>query len=264
MPPTTIYVSPRSLGIPDALPPAVNAVDLARLFARSAALAGVTLRVEAGRSVALLGPNGAGKTTLLRVLATLLRPTYGRVEVDGLDVSRHPEQVRPRVAYLSHASGLYSDLTARENLDFAATMYGLQRAERRERVDDALRAVQLTAAAEQRVGSMSAGMRRRIALARLLLARPSLVLLDEPYAALDASAMSLVDELVVAWRDAGATVLVASHAAERVTALVDGAVTLDRGVVAEIAGRGVTANAPVAAPGAAGRDGAPAPVGIAR
>jgi heme ABC exporter ATP-binding subunit CcmA len=261
MPPTTIYVSPRSLGIPDSLPPAVSTVDLARLFARSAALAGVTLRIEAGRSVALLGPNGAGKTTLLRVLATLLRPTYGRAEVDGLDVATHPEQVRPRLAYLSHATGLYPDLTARENLAFAATLYGLAGAEARERVGESLAAVAMETAADQRVSSLSAGMRRRLALGRLLLARPSLVLLDEPYSALDAAAMALVDELVVAWRDAGATVLIASHAAERVGALVDGSVTLDRGLVAEVHGRGVIAGNP---PPMTAPVPAPAPAGAAR
>jgi heme exporter protein A len=261
MPPTTIYVSPRSLGIPDSLPPAVNTVDLARLFARSAALAGVTLQVEAGRSIALLGPNGAGKTTLLRVLATLLRPTYGRAEVDGLDVAKHPEQVRPRVAYLSHATGLYPDLTARENLAFAATLYGLAGAERAERVSEALGAVALGPVAEQRVTSLSAGMRRRLALARLLLARPSLVLLDEPYSALDAAGMALVDELVTAWRDAGATVLVASHATERLHALVDGSVTLDRGLVADVAGRGLAAGSSLPVPAHAP---APAPAGAGR
>ena len=122
MPQTTIYVSPRSLGAPDERPPAVVTTDLARLFAGSPALAGVSLRIRAGGCVALLGPNGAGKTTLLRVLATAIRPSYGSAAVDGLDVGRDAELVRERVAYLSHASGLYDDLTARENLEFAATM----------------------------------------------------------------------------------------------------------------------------------------------
>jgi ABC-2 type transport system ATP-binding protein len=224
--------------------PALRVEKLKKTYSNGLlALDGVSLEVKAGRFFGLLGPNGAGKTTLLRILATLLRPTYGRVEVDGLDVARHPEQVRPRVAYLAHATGLYPDLTAIDNLEFTATLYGLSSAEAHERVAEALSAVELASVAEQRVGAMSAGMRRRLALARTLLARPSLVLLDEPYAALDAAGMTLVDELVVGWRDAGATVLVASHAAERVGAVVDGTVTLDRGVVAAVAGRGVGADA---------------------
>ena len=124
MPQTTIYVSPRSLGAPDTRPPAVATTDLARLFAGSPALAGVSLRVDAGRTVALLGPNGAGKTTLLRLLATAIRPSYGRATVDGLDLDRDAALVRERVAYLSHATGLYDDLSARENLRFAAAMLG--------------------------------------------------------------------------------------------------------------------------------------------
>ena len=90
MPQTTIYVSPRSLGAPDERPPAVVTTDLARLFAGSPALAGVSLRIRAGGCVALLGPNGAGKTTLLRVLATAIRPSYGSAAVDGLDVGGMP------------------------------------------------------------------------------------------------------------------------------------------------------------------------------
>ena len=122
MPQTTIYVSPRSFGAPDERPPAVVTTDLARLFAGSPALAGVSLRIRAAGCTALLGANGAGKTTLLRLIATAIRPSYGRAEVDGLDVVRDADLVRERVAYLSHATGLYDDLTARENLAFAAAM----------------------------------------------------------------------------------------------------------------------------------------------
>ena len=144
MPQTTIYVSPRSLGAPDTRPPAVATTDLARLFAGSPALAGVSLQVDAGRTVALLGPNGAGKTTLLRLLATAIRPSYGRATVDGLDLDRDAALVRERVAYLSHATGLYDDLSARENLRFAAAMLGTP--DPAARVDRALADVGLTTA----------------------------------------------------------------------------------------------------------------------
>ena len=236
--PQTIYVSPRSLGAPDQRPPAVVTVDLARLFAGSPALAGVSLRVEPARTVALLGGNGAGKTTLLRVLSTAIRPSYGSAQVDGLDLGRHPELVRDRVAYLSHATGLYDDLSARENLRFAAAMLGTPDAAAR--VDRALRDVALHDRADDRVRGFSAGMRKRVALARILLARPSLVLLDEPYAALDADGMAIVDALLGAWREAGVTVLIASHATDRLAPLLDGTVLLERGVVAAIGGEGVS------------------------
>ena len=237
MPQTTIYVSPRSLGAPDTRPPAVATTDLARLFAGSPALAGVSLRVEAGRTVALLGPNGAGKTTLLRLLATAIRPSYGRASVDGFDVDRESALVRERVAYLSHATGLYDDLSARENLRFAAVMLGTSDAT--ERVERALGDVGLAGRAEDRVRDFSAGMRKRLALGRILLGAASLVLLDEPYAALDGDGMALVDQLLVAWREVGVTVLMAFHTTERFEALLDGRVTLERGLVRSASGRGV-------------------------
>jgi heme exporter protein A len=246
MPQTTIYVSPRSLGAPDTRPPAVETDALARLFAGSAALAGVSLRVEGGRAVALLGPNGAGKTTLLRVLATIIRSSYGSARVDGLDVIRDADLVRQRVAYLSHATGLYDDLTARENLDFAATLLGTE--DRAARVARALSDVGLTERADDRVRGFSAGMRRRLALARILLGSASLVLLDEPYAALDREGMDLVDRLLVAWQGVGVTVLVASHASDRLAPLLDGTVVLDRGLVTEVSGSGVTSAAPTLGP----------------
>ena len=242
MPQTTIYVSPRSLGAPDTRPPAVETDDLARLFAGSAALAGVSLVVEGARTVALLGSNGAGKTTLLRLLATAIRPSYGAARVDGLDVVGDVEAVRDRVAYLSHATGLYDDLTARENLRFAATM--LDTPDAPERVERALADVGLADRAADRVGAFSAGMRKRLALGRILLGSPSLVLLDEPYAALDAAGMDLVDAVLAAWRDAGVSVLVASHATDRIARVLDGRIVLERGVVVAADGTGVGIRVP--------------------
>ena len=245
MPQTTIYVSPRTLGAPDTRPPAVETTELARLFSGSAALAGISLRIEGGRTVSLLGSNGAGKTTLLRVLATTIRSSYGSARVDGLDVVGDAGLVRERVAYLSHATGLYDDLTARENLDFAATLLGTE--DRRARVMRALSDVGLADRADERVRGFSAGMRRRLALGRILLGRASLVLLDEPYAALDRDGMDLVDRLLAAWRGVGVTVLVASHATDRLAGHLDGTVVLDRGLVAGVTGTGVTSTAPVVA-----------------
>ncbi len=247
MPQTTIYVSPRSLGAPDTRPPAVLTTDLARLFAGSPALAGVSLRVDAGRAVGLLGPNGAGKTTLLRILATAIRPSYGRAAVDGYDLGRDAAIVRERVAYLSHATGLYDDLSARENLRFSAEMLGTEDAAAR--VERALADVGLAARAGDRVREFSAGMRKRLALGRILLGRASLVLLDEPYATLDADGMALVDRLLAAWRDVGVAVLVASHTTERMASMLDGSAVLERGLVVDVTGAGV-GSTPPSLPGA--------------
>jgi heme exporter protein A len=175
MPQTTIYASPRSVGAPEDLPPAVATHELARLFGGNPALAGVTLTISAGRCVQLVGPNGAGKTTLLRILATAIRPSFGSAAVDGLDVTTQAEAVRSRIAYLSHATGLYDDLTARENLAFAAGMLGLDTRSSAEVIGEVLGEIDLAEVATQRVRGFSAGMRRRLALGRVLLARPSLV-----------------------------------------------------------------------------------------
>jgi heme exporter protein A len=246
MPQITIYVSPRSLGAPDQRPPAVVTTDLARLFAGSAALAGVSLAIEAGRTVALLGPNGAGKTTLLRLLATAIRPSFGTARVDGLDLDRDGDLVRPRVAYLPHATGLYDDLTARENLAFAAQMHATPDA--RDRVQRALDDLGLADRADERVRTYSAGMRKRLAVARLLLGQASLVLLDEPMAALDEDGMGLVEQLLDAWKDAGVTVLVAAHTTDRLEAHLDARVVMDRGLVTAVIGEGVTSTPPAQAP----------------
>jgi heme exporter protein A len=252
MPQTTIYAAPRTRE--QTPPPAVATHELARLFGRSAALAGVSMRVATGRTIALLGPNGAGKTTLLRILATSLRPSFGRAEIESIDIVARPDEARRRVAYLSHATGLYDDLTAAENLVFSATMRAVP--EPRAAVARALGEVGLTVDADRRVRTFSAGMRRRLALGRLLLSDGSVVLLDEPHAALDADGMALVDRLLQRWHEAGVTILVASHQAERVTLLADGWARLDSGLLVETGGSGVEADAP-------GLVGVPAQVGRA-
>jgi heme exporter protein A len=141
------------------------------------------------------------------------------------------------VAYLSHATGLYDELTARENLEFAAVM--LDTPDRASRVDRALDDMGLAPRADERVRSFSAGMRKRLALARVLLGHASLVLLDEPMAALDDDGMGLVEQLLAAWKEMGVTVLVASHSTDRLESHLDARVVLDRGIVAEVTGDGV-------------------------
>jgi heme exporter protein A len=167
--------------------------------------------------------------------------------VDGMDLARHADLVRERVAYLSHATGLYDDLTARENLAFAATLLGTP--DRGTRVERALGDIGLLDRAGDRVRDFSAGMRKRLALGRILLGSASLVLLDEPLAALDDDGMGLVEQLLAAWHDAGVTVLIASHATERLEPFLDGRIVLERGVVAETSGEGVSSLPPsLAAP----------------
>ena len=248
MPQSTIYLAEPTDDSRPRTPPAVAIRGLTRLFAGSPALVDVSLRLDAGRSLALIGANGAGKSTLLRLLATAIRPSFGELAILGIDAVKHPDVVRPAVAYLSHATGLYDDLTLRENLRFAAAMRRLPRRDGARRADAAVERVGLAAFANERVRTFSAGMRKRTALARLLLADPQLVLLDEPYAALDADGAALVDELLGEWRADGVTCIVASHAAERLTARADAVARLDGGTLVELRGEGVARIPAVAAP----------------
>lgn len=193
--------------------PAVDLVDVAHRLGNRWALRGVTLRVEPGEVVAVVGPNGSGKTTLLRVLATALSPLRGSARVFGHDLPRHADAVRELVGMLGQGTGLYDDLTAAENLTFALRMSG--RAATAATVRTSLETVGMAPHADERVRTMSSGMRRRVALARVLLRRPRLLLLDEPYNTLDSTGVVVVDALIRETADAGGAVLLVSHDLER-------------------------------------------------
>ena len=192
-------------------PAAVSLSSVTRVFGAQPAIVGVSLSVRQGEVVLLQGPNGAGKSTLLRVVATALTPTYGRGSVLGFDLVPERDQVRRRTELLGHRTRLYEDLTAAENLRFACSLYGVDP----RLVPAALERVGMEDVAGDRVSGFSFGMRQRIALARALLRRTELLLLDEPYAGLDVDAKQVVDDVVLAARDAGRTVVLATHDATR-------------------------------------------------
>jgi heme exporter protein A len=197
---------------------AIEARGLSRRYGRRWALANVTLRAERGEVVMIAGRNGSGKSTLLRVLATAIRPDAGSVAVLGYDVVRQRESVRRATALLSHYSYLYEVLSARENLSLIGGA-----------IDEALARVGVAERANDPVSTFSAGMRKRLSFARVLLQRPDVALLDEPYGALDPEGFALVDEVVAELRTRGATVVIATHQIERVAAYSDRVFTLDGG-----------------------------------
>src|SRR5262249_24464781 len=159
--------------------PLIRVRGLVRVFGATRVLDGVDLDVASGEAVALLGPNGAGKTTLLKIVATLLRPTRGTATVAGHDCARQPEAVRPLIGVVAHGVQVYEDLTVRENLLFWATLAGLPAD--RDTLSQALADVDLERHASVRVRTFSAGMKRRLALARVALARPRVLLPDDPF-----------------------------------------------------------------------------------
>jgi heme exporter protein A len=207
---------------------ALELTGLARRFGLRWALRGIAMRVEAGQVVAVLGRNGSGKTTLLRIVATALRPTRGGGRVHGLDLVQQAGEVRARVGYFPYVPGLYDDLTAAENLAFSLRMVGL-RPDRRE-LAAVLEQVGLGRDIDERARFFSSGMRRRLALARLLLRPPQLLLLDEPYSSLDEEGIAQVDAFVRDVRRRGGAVLLATHDVDRVSTLADATVRLEAGL----------------------------------
>ena len=201
------------------------------MFDGLAAISAVNLEVAEGETVWLRGWNGSGKTTLLRLIATAISPTFGDGSVLGFDLRTERSAISARTDLLSHETRLYGDLTAVENLRFACSLYDCDP----RLAGPALGLVGLEEVAAVRVARFSQGMRQRLALARCLMRRPALILLDEPYAALDVEARVVVDGLLTAAQAGGQTVVVASHEAPPAQ-LIDREVMMDGGRVITPAG----------------------------
>ena len=211
---------------------AVDSQGIARRFGARWVLRGVSLAVQPGEFVGLLGANGSGKTTLLRILGTLLKPSAGSARVYGHDVVKAADDVRREIGFLAHSAGLYDDLTARENLRFAADMLGLSKP----RLDEALDQVGLSHVANDRVRGFSAGMQRRLALARLALRRPRLLLLDEPYSNLDTAGIALMNDFIRRAGEAGGAAIIVLHELAPAQDVLDRTVTITNGRVATVPG----------------------------
>ena len=171
---------------------AIELAGVGRAYGERAALAGVTLSLQAGQTLVVFGPNGAGKSTLLRVLATLLRPTAGTATVLGCELPREAWKVRGRIGLLGHEPLLYRELSARENLRYHARLHKVAP----ERVEELLDAVGLARRAGDPISTYSRGMVQRAALARAVLHEPELLLLDEPRANLDPAAAEALEPLL--------------------------------------------------------------------
>jgi heme ABC exporter ATP-binding subunit CcmA len=191
----------------------------------------VDLSIARGEAVALFGPNGAGKTTLIRILATLLRPNVGSFTIGAVD-SRHPGDLRRLLGVVGHQTYLYGDLTPVENLRFYGRIYGV--ADLDARIQQVLEQVDMAHRADAPVHTLSRGMQQRIAVARAILHRPLVLLLDEPETGLDDDAQQRLAGLVRQWADLGGAVLFASHRLEWAAAVADRAIVLREGRVASV------------------------------
>jgi ABC-2 type transport system ATP-binding protein len=200
--------------------PALVVEHLTKRFGERVAVDDVSFSVGAGEVFGFLGPNGAGKTTTVRMLATLIAPTSGTARVAGLPLDpANGVEIRTRIAVMTENPGLYLRLTVAENLQFFAGLYEL--AEPNARIGQALAAVNLAGRANDPCGSLSKGLRQRVALARVLLSDPAIVFLDEPTSGLDPVASREVHELIDGLRHRGVTVFLTTHRLEEAERLCD-------------------------------------------
>ena len=208
--------------------PVIELDDVVALYGSHPALAGATVRVERGEIVLVRGPNGAGKSSLLRLCAGLVAPSRGHAHVLGHDLAVDRESVGKRVGLLGQRNGLFLDLTAEENVSFWGGLSGADGAE----MDQAMQRMGITATLRtRRVGAMSTGQRKRVALACLVTRRAELWLLDEPHSGLDAAGRDELDTVLRAAATAGATIVLASHESERAERLGARVVSMSGGRV---------------------------------
>ena len=208
---------------------AISAQGLSKSFGTIKALDGVTLSVPLGTVMALLGPNGAGKTTLVRILTTLMRPDAGHATVAGYDVVRDASSVRKVIGLTGQNTAIDDNLTGRENVEMVGRLYHLSKAKTRRRASRLLELFGLTDAADRRVKTYSGGMRRRLDLAASLVARPPILLLDEPTTGLDPRSRLELWDITKRLVNKGITVLLTTQYLEEADYLADSIAVLDRG-----------------------------------
>ena len=207
----------------------IQVENLSKSFGATRAVDGISLRVRPGEIYGLLGPNGAGKTTTISCITGLLKPGSGRILVDGIDVGSDPIRARRPLGVVPQETAIYDTLSARENLEFFASLHGIAGEEKRRRVDEALERVGLSANARQASKKFSGGMKRRLNLAIGLVSRPKALLLDEPTVGIDPQARIHILDVVREVRKEGAAVLYTTHYLEEAETLCDRVGIMDHG-----------------------------------
>ncbi len=208
----------------------IETVNLTRKFGELTALSNLNLSIAAGECYGFIGPNGAGKTTTIKILATLLRPTWGEARIDGLSVGPvNARQVRSIIGYVPDTFGSYDPMAVREYLEFFAAAYDIHGSRRRQVVDDVLDLTDLGGRADAEVNGLSRGMKQRLSLARVLLHDPKVLLLDEPASGLDPRARIEIRELLKELHRMGKTILISSHILVELADLCSSVGIIERG-----------------------------------
>jgi ABC-2 type transport system ATP-binding protein len=209
----------------------IEAAGLQKHFGKTHALRGLDLDAREGTILGVLGPNGAGKTTAVRILTTLTHPDAGHATVAGIDVLKHPAQVRRQIGVAGQYAALDEVLTGRENLHMVGRLYDVDSATVRQRADDLLERFELTDAADRTVKTYSGGMRRRLDLGAAIIAEPPVVFLDEPTTGLDPKGRLAMWDLIAGLARGGTTVLMTTQYLEEADRLADDIVVIDHGRV---------------------------------
>ncbi len=211
---------------------AIEVKNLTKFFDNHPALDGIDLTVEPGKTLAIFGPNGAGKTTLIKILASIMKPSAGEVFINGFDIKHNAEDVRSQIGVVSHQTFLYSNLTAYENLLFYSRMYDV--ADFKQRIYQVVSMVGMQLRMHDRISTLSRGMQQRLSIARCLIHKPSIILLDEPETGLDQQAISM---LWGALKEDGVkkrTIVFTSHSLERGLNACDKLIILNKGKIAHL------------------------------
>jgi ABC-2 type transport system ATP-binding protein len=209
--------------------PAIEMKELCKTFGKFQAIDHLSLTVNQGEIFGLLGPNGSGKTTTINMMSGLSVPTSGQVKVMGHDVHHAARQVRQILGSVPQETALYEELTAWDNMDFHADLFGIPRKEKKERITKLLELVQLLDRKHSRVSTFSGGMKRRLALVRALLHDPQLIYLDEPTLGVDVQARRAIWDYILSLRDQGKTVLITTNYLEEAQALCGRLAIIDHG-----------------------------------
>ncbi len=209
--------------------PAIELRALCKSFGTLQAVDHLTLSVKQGEIFGLLGPNGSGKTTTINLISGLSTPTSGEVQVMGYDVRRHARRIRQMLGAVPQETALYEELSAWDNLDFHADLFGMARKGKKARIIEMLELVQLQERKRSRVGTFSGGMKRRLALARALLHDPQLLYLDEPTLGVDVQSRRAIWDYILSLHQQGKTVLITTNYLEEAQALCERIAILDHG-----------------------------------
>src|ERR1044072_691985 len=210
----------------------ISTEGLTKFYETHPAVREVSLFVPAGETCALVGPNGAGMTTLLKMLAGLLRPTSGKIEVAGVEVGAEPKRLHRIVGYVPDTFGLYDDLSVQHFLEYCARAHELSREGMGKKIEGVLGLTNLTSKREAQVGSLSRGMRQRLVIAKTLLHAPKVLLLDEPASGLDPHARIELRDLIRQLAQLGTTILVSSHILTELADFSTSVIIMERGRVA--------------------------------